>query len=119
MAGTRNDASREPKGRAGDWTEERRRSDEGRSRFKSAPAASGESRAYSRRWYTLAVLCLSLLVIVVDTTIVNVALRLRRLLRRRPGFWRRPGPEPLASPRVLHHLEIGGVVLVCDPADRE
>ena len=28
----------------------------------------------SRRWYTLAVLCLSLLVIVVDTTIVNVAL---------------------------------------------
>jgi MFS family permease len=29
---------------------------------------------YSRRWYTLAVLCLSLLVIVVDTTIVNVAL---------------------------------------------
>ncbi len=33
-----------------------------------------EERAYSRRWYTLAVLCLSLLVIVVDTTIVNVAL---------------------------------------------
>src|SRR6266566_1392276 len=30
--------------------------------------------AYSRRWYTLAVLCLSLLIIVVDTTIVNVAL---------------------------------------------
>ena len=28
----------------------------------------------NRRWYTLAVLCLSLLVIVVDTTIVNVAL---------------------------------------------
>ena len=28
----------------------------------------------SRRWYTLAVLCLSLLVIVIDTTIVNVAL---------------------------------------------
>src|SRR5690348_9588797 len=31
-------------------------------------------RAYSRRWWTLGVLCLSLLVIVVDTTIVNVAL---------------------------------------------
>ena len=31
-------------------------------------------RAYARRWYTLGVLCLSLLVIVVDTTIVNVAL---------------------------------------------
>ncbi len=31
-------------------------------------------RAYARRWYTLAVLCLSLLVIVVDSTIVNVAL---------------------------------------------
>ena len=30
--------------------------------------------AYARRWYTLGVLCLSLLVIVVDTTIVNVAL---------------------------------------------
>ena len=31
-------------------------------------------RAYARRWYTLGVLCLSLLVIVVDATIVNVAL---------------------------------------------
>src|SRR5882724_10720087 len=31
-------------------------------------------RAYSRRWWTLGVLCLSLLLIVVDTTIVNVAL---------------------------------------------
>jgi EmrB/QacA subfamily drug resistance transporter len=31
-------------------------------------------RAYTRRWWTLGVLCLSLLVIVVDTTIVNVAL---------------------------------------------
>ena len=30
--------------------------------------------AYRRRWYTLGVLCLSLLVIVVDATIVNVAL---------------------------------------------
>jgi EmrB/QacA subfamily drug resistance transporter len=30
--------------------------------------------AYARRWYTLGVLCLSLLVIVIDTTIVNVAL---------------------------------------------
>src|SRR6516165_2004679 len=29
---------------------------------------------YTRRWYTLGVLCLSLLVIVVDSTIVNVAL---------------------------------------------
>jgi EmrB/QacA subfamily drug resistance transporter len=29
---------------------------------------------YARRWYTLGVLCLSLLVIVVDSTIVNVAL---------------------------------------------
>jgi len=31
-------------------------------------------RVYARRWWTLGVLCLSLLVIVVDTTIVNVAL---------------------------------------------
>jgi EmrB/QacA subfamily drug resistance transporter len=31
-------------------------------------------RVYARRWYTLGVLCLSLLVIVVDSTIVNVAL---------------------------------------------
>ena len=31
-------------------------------------------QVYSRRWYTLGVLCLSLLVIVVDSTIVNVAL---------------------------------------------
>ena len=32
------------------------------------------STVYARRWYTLGVLCLSLLVIVVDSTIVNVAL---------------------------------------------
>jgi len=37
-----------------------------------AHAAAGT--AYARRWYTLGVLCLSLLVIVVDSTIVNVAL---------------------------------------------
>jgi EmrB/QacA subfamily drug resistance transporter len=36
--------------------------------------ASDPASAYKRRWYTLAVLCLSLLVIVVDSTIVNVAL---------------------------------------------
>jgi len=35
-----------------------------------APAGT----VYARRWYTLGVLCLSLLVIVVDSTIVNVAL---------------------------------------------
>ena len=39
-----------------------------------APAGSAAPPPASRRWYTLAVLCLSLLVIVVDTTIVNVAL---------------------------------------------
>jgi EmrB/QacA subfamily drug resistance transporter len=38
------------------------------------PAGGSASKAYARRWYTLGVLCLSLLVIVVDTTIVNVAL---------------------------------------------
>lgn len=39
-----------------------------------APSPSAEAAMpYPRRWYTLAVLCLSLLVIVVDTTIVNVA----------------------------------------------
>jgi EmrB/QacA subfamily drug resistance transporter len=32
------------------------------------------STVHARRWYTLAVLCLSLLIIVVDSTIVNVAL---------------------------------------------
>ena len=32
------------------------------------------STIYARRWYTLGVLCLSLLIIVVDSTIVNVAL---------------------------------------------
>jgi EmrB/QacA subfamily drug resistance transporter len=37
-------------------------------------AEAQASRAFARRWYTLAVLCLSLLIIVVDTTIVNVAL---------------------------------------------
>ena len=31
-------------------------------------------KAYERRWYTLAVLCLSLLVISVDNSILNVAL---------------------------------------------
>ena len=35
----------EPKGRGRDWTEERRRSDEGRSDLESAPEASGASRA--------------------------------------------------------------------------
>jgi EmrB/QacA subfamily drug resistance transporter len=40
-----------------------------------APVAGSAAPApASRRWYTLGVLCLSLLVIVVDTTIVNVAL---------------------------------------------
>ncbi|TDD89864.1 DHA2 family efflux MFS transporter permease subunit [Actinomadura darangshiensis] len=40
-----------------------------------SPAAAVPAQApYPRRWYTLAVLCLSLLVIVVDTTIVNVAI---------------------------------------------
>src|SRR5882757_694898 len=41
------------------------------SRVKSTSRATTSGR---RRWYTLAVLCLSLLVIVIDTTIVNVAL---------------------------------------------
>ena len=40
----------------------------GQAPYGAAPAA------YRRRWYTLGVLCLSLLVIVVDSTIVNVAL---------------------------------------------
>src|SRR3954447_21718856 len=35
---------------------------------------SGAQRIHSRRWLTLAVLCVSLLVIVLDNTIVNVAL---------------------------------------------
>jgi EmrB/QacA subfamily drug resistance transporter len=35
---------------------------------------TGTTKSYQRRWYTLGVLCLSLLVIVVDSTIVNVAL---------------------------------------------
>jgi EmrB/QacA subfamily drug resistance transporter len=38
--------------------------------IKSAPASSGDRR----RWWTLAVLCLSLLMTVLDTTVVNVAL---------------------------------------------
>ena len=36
---------REPKGRGGDWTEERGTSDEGRSRLEGGPEASGENRA--------------------------------------------------------------------------
>jgi hypothetical protein len=32
----------EPKGRGADWTEERRRSDEGRKRLEGGPEASGE-----------------------------------------------------------------------------
>ena len=31
-------------------------------------------KAYERRWWTLAVLCLSLVVIAIDNTILNVAL---------------------------------------------
>jgi len=42
-------------------------------RTQPLPAAAA-TKAYARRWYTLGVLCLSLLVIVVDSTIVNVAL---------------------------------------------
>jgi EmrB/QacA subfamily drug resistance transporter len=38
------------------------------------PAQAPARTTYTRRWYTLGVLCLSLLVIVVDSTIVNVAL---------------------------------------------
>ena len=41
---------------------------------KERPTPPGERPASPNRWATLAVLCLSLLVIVVDTTIVNVAL---------------------------------------------
>ena len=37
-------------------------------------AALDPTLTHSRRWWTLAVLCLSLFVIVVDNTIVNVAL---------------------------------------------
>ena len=40
----------------------------------SQPGRAGVRRTAPNRWATLAVLCLSLLVIVVDTTIVNVAL---------------------------------------------
>ena len=41
----------------------------------TGPASTGPaSTAYRRRWLTLAVLCLSLLITVVDATIVNVAL---------------------------------------------
>jgi hypothetical protein len=37
----------EPKGRGAAWTEERRRSDKGRRRLKSAPEASGEQSGRS------------------------------------------------------------------------
>jgi len=40
----------------------------------AVPVTTTTTAPANRRWYTLAVLCLSLLVIVVDTTIVNVAL---------------------------------------------
>ena len=43
-------------------------------RTRATPAVTATATAGDRRWYTLAVLCLSLLVIVIDTTIVNVAL---------------------------------------------
>jgi EmrB/QacA subfamily drug resistance transporter len=62
---------REPKGAALPGL----RSDEGAAREGSALRRPGGERDNSaRRWYTLGVLCLSLLVIVVDSTIVNVAL---------------------------------------------
>jgi len=38
------------------------------------PAAPAQARASRRRWWVLAVLCLSVLLVVVDNTIVNVAL---------------------------------------------
>src|SRR5689334_13766551 len=38
------------------------------------PGRSLADRVYARRWWTLAVLCLSLIVIGVDNTILNVAL---------------------------------------------
>jgi EmrB/QacA subfamily drug resistance transporter len=40
----------------------------------SLALAKTQDRVYAHRWYTLGVLCLSLLVIVIDSTIVNVAL---------------------------------------------
>ncbi|MEO5724856.1 MAG: hypothetical protein ABIQ39_06905, partial [Ilumatobacteraceae bacterium] len=33
-----------------------------------------DSRVHARRWFTLATLCLSLLIIVMDNTILNVAI---------------------------------------------
>src|SRR5262249_10988343 len=42
--------------------------------FLKGPAPMDPSTTYQRRWWTLAVLCLSLLVIGLDTTILNVAL---------------------------------------------
>src|SRR6266702_2232508 len=44
LAGPPGAAVSEPKGAGGDWTEERRRSDEGRSRLKRRPEASGEAQ---------------------------------------------------------------------------
>src|SRR4051794_6832424 len=40
----------------------------------SARGAATDDRIHGRRWATLAILCVSLLVIVIDNTIVNVAL---------------------------------------------
>lgn len=39
-----------------------------------APEALAEDRIHQRRWFTLATLCLSLLIIVMDNTILNVAI---------------------------------------------
>ena len=40
----------------------------------SVPASAINPRVYARRWWTLAVLCLSLVLIGLDNTILNVAL---------------------------------------------
>ena len=55
------------------WWPRRRRRSGGRARDHPSTVAAADA-AYERRWWTLAVLCLSLIVIGVDNTILNVAL---------------------------------------------
>jgi len=45
LTATLSELSCEPKGRGAAWTDERRRSEEGRQRLEGGPEASGESRA--------------------------------------------------------------------------
>ena len=58
---------------------------------------SPSARTHEHRWWILAVLCLSVLLVAMDNTIVNVALAF--LPQRDAVSGRQPAPRPAPAPR--------------------